>query len=424
MPSGQAARGGLRLLRGRVAADRHRLAAPRRGALDQRPRARGRGRDRPRLARLFDGRSRAAGGDGALEGGARAAPRGAARHAALARPDRRGAGDAAAGRRRPGGARPRPHRGAPRRGGVAVPDQPGAGGATGTTPASPSSATSTASTSAAGRRPRTTCARSRPRPRRSAGRSSGWSGGRTWRGRRSRTARSRPPTRSPRGTSAAAAPNTPTAEWVAGFIALTRMDDPAKAVGHFAALPGRGGDADQPRARRLLARPRPRGRRQPRGGARRLSPPAPRTRRASTASSRPPRAGSPPDPALTGAGSVPDWKQAPFMRTGVVQAAYFLHLADDAGARRDLLPPRRRGQAGGDAGGAGADGDRPRPAADRLRIAKDAAAEGMVLPAQYYPLHADRRDATGRCRPSTRWRSPARSRSSTPRRAAASAPAG
>ena len=75
MPSGQDARGGLRLLRGRGAADRHRLAAPRRGALDQRPRARGRGRDRARLARLFDDRSRAAGGDGALEGGARAAPR-------------------------------------------------------------------------------------------------------------------------------------------------------------------------------------------------------------------------------------------------------------------------------------------------------------------------------------------------------------
>ena len=62
----------------------------------------------------------------------------------------------------------------------------------------------------------------------------------------------------------------------------------------FRALPGRGGDPDQPRARRLLARPRPRGRRRPRGGARRLRSPAPPTRRASTASSPPPRSGSTP----------------------------------------------------------------------------------------------------------------------------------
>ena len=167
-------------------------------------------RDRPRLARVLDDRPGAAGGDGALEGGARAAPRGAARHAALARADRRGAGDAAAGRRRRRGAGAGAHRGAPRRGGAAVPDQPGAGGAARTIPASPSSATSTASTSGAGRRPRTICARSRPRPKPSAGPSSGWSGGRTWRGRRSRTGRSRRPTRSPPGTSAAPAPTTPT----------------------------------------------------------------------------------------------------------------------------------------------------------------------------------------------------------------------
>ena len=168
------------------------------------------------------------------------------------------------------GARPRPHRGAPRRGGAAVPDQPGAGGPAGTTPASPSSATSTASTSAAGRRPRTTCARSRPRPRRSAGPE-------LWLERRANLARQALEDGQVEAAYEIAARNFGSAgaeyadcEWVAGFIALTRMDDPDEGGRAFRALPGRGGDPDQPRARRLLARPRPRGRRQPRGGARRL----------------------------------------------------------------------------------------------------------------------------------------------------------
>ena len=60
---------------------------------------------------------------GALEAVVPAAPRGAARHAALARPDRRGGGDAAAGRRGLAAARPGAHRHPPRRRGAAVPDQ-------------------------------------------------------------------------------------------------------------------------------------------------------------------------------------------------------------------------------------------------------------------------------------------------------------
>ena len=66
-----------------------------------------------------------------------------------------------------------------------------------------------------------------------AGPSSGWSGGRTWRGRRSRTATSGRPTSSRRATSARRAADYADAEWVAGFIALTRMDDPKTAIAHF-----------------------------------------------------------------------------------------------------------------------------------------------------------------------------------------------
>ena len=165
---------------------------------------------------------------------------------------------------------PRPHRGAPRRGGAAVPDQPGAGRASGTTPASPSSATSTASTSAAGRRPRTTCARSRPRPRRS-GRPE------LWLERRANLARQALEDGQVEAAYEIAAKN-----FGSGGRRIRRLrvgrglhradaDGRSDAGGRaFRALPGRGGDPDQPRARRLLARPRPRGGRQPRGGAGRL----------------------------------------------------------------------------------------------------------------------------------------------------------
>ena len=60
------------------------------------------------------------------------------------------------------------------------------------------------------------------------------------------------------------------AEWVAGFIALTRMDDPKRRGRALHPLPGGGGDADQPRAGRLLAGARVRGERRRRGGRERL----------------------------------------------------------------------------------------------------------------------------------------------------------
>ena len=396
MPSGQPPEAVFAFFAGEPPQTGTGVAAPRRGAGDRRPRGRGRGRDRPRLARLLDDRPPSGKALlGRWKAALAAAPRGAARHAALARPDRRGRGDAAAGRRRLAGARPGPHRGAPRRRGAAVRDQPGAGGAAATTPASPTSATSTASSKAPLAGGRGLPAREvDARPRRSAGRSCGWSAGPTSRGRRSRTARSRRPTRIAAQNFGSGGADYADAEWVAGFIALTRMDDPETAVEHFRALPGRGRDADQPRPRRLLARPRLRGGRRRRGGARPPSATARATRRASTASSPPSEVGLARRPARSpAAGAPPDWQQrAVHALLAWSQAAYFLHLAGDDGARRDLLPPRRRRPAGRRSGRRWRRW-RSTSAGPQigLRIAKDAAADGIILADQYYPLHADRR---------------------------------
>ena len=76
------------------------------------------------------------------------------------------------------------------------------------------------------------------------------------------------------------------------------------------------------------------------------------------------------------------------MRTGVVQAAYFLHLADDPARAAIFFRHAAEGKpAETRAALAQMAIDLGRPQIG-LRIAKDAAAESMVLPAQYYPLHA------------------------------------
>jgi len=175
------------------------------------------------------------------------------------------------------------------------------------------------------------------------------------------------------------------AEWVAGFIALTRLDDPKRAIGHFTrfqsavATPislGRAGywlglayrqlgdTASADYAFRAAAAWRTSFYGQLAAGE--LAGPLP------------------PLPAL----DVPDWHDASLSGTPVVQAGLLLLRAGD----------ERRGSSFLRAAAAG------RPAETRaalaqmaidfgnpeigIRIAKDAANEGIVLPEQYYPLHA------------------------------------
>lgn len=174
------------------------------------------------------------------------------------------------------------------------------------------------------------------------------------------------------------------AEWVAGFIALTRLDDPKRAIGHFTrfqsavATPislGRAGywlglayrrlgeDAAAEHAFRAAA--------------------AWRTSFYGQLAAKELGEPLPPAPPV----EVPDWHGTSLSGAPVVQAGLLLLRADD----------ERRGSTFLRAAAAG------RPAETRaalaqmaidlghpeigIRIAKDAANEGIVLPDQYYPLH-------------------------------------
>ena len=175
------------------------------------------------------------------------------------------------------------------------------------------------------------------------------------------------------------------AEWLAGFIALTRMDEPARAVEHFRRFQevvftpislGRAGywlglaheRAGDPAAAHaaFLA------------GARHQT--------SFYGQLAAERAGLPPDAQLAG-GGVPDWRDADFMRSSVVQAALYFEAAGDVERTAQFLRhAAERQPAATRAALAQMAIDLGQPAIG-IRIAKDAAAEGLVLPNQYYPLH-------------------------------------
>ena len=176
------------------------------------------------------------------------------------------------------------------------------------------------------------------------------------------------------------------AEWVAGFIALTRMDDPQTAIAHFVrfraavatpislgragywlglAYAAAGNDAAAAEAFAMAAR----------------------QQTSFYGQLAAEKVGSPPDPTLAGGGAPPDWRHADFMQTSLVQAAYWLHLADDGARASQFWRQAAAGQpAETRAALAQMAIDLGRPQIG-IRIAKDAAGEGMILPDQYYPLH-------------------------------------
>ena len=189
------------------------------------------------------------------------------------------------------------------------------------------------------------------------------------------------------GASARTAPTTPISEWVAGFIALTRMNDPKRAVAHFR------------RFQSLVATPISLGRA---GYWLGLANERLGDKDAAEAAFRAgaqyqtsfygqlaaEKLASPPDPRLAGGEPVPNWRTAPFGRWPVVQAAYLLHLAGDERRASQFFrhaaedePPATRAALAQMA----IDIGQPEIG---IRIAKDAAAQGIILPDQYYPLHA------------------------------------
>ena len=169
----------------------------------------------------------------------------------------------------------------------------------------------------------------------------------------------------------------------------------------FHPLPGGGGDADQPRAGRLLAGARVRGERRRRGGARAPSAWGRSTRRASTASSPPRSSACPPTPGSPAGGRRPTGATAPDPAVLGGEGGLLPAPRRRRPAGLAVLPPRRRGPAAGDAGGAGADGDRPRPAADRHPHRQGRGRRGDDPGRPVLSAARGGRGGAGRCRPST-----------------------
>ena len=177
------------------------------------------------------------------------------------------------------------------------------------------------------------------------------------------------------------------AEWVAGFIALTRLDDPKRAIGHFTrfqavvATPISLGRAGYWLGKAFAAT----GDKMAAENAYRMGAKYQTSFYGQLAAAE---IGLPADAGLAGTGAPPDWRDAPFMQSSVVKAAYFLHLADDDRRASQFFRHAAEGQPPGTrAALAQMAIDLGRPQIG-IRIAKDAAAEGIILADQYYPLHA------------------------------------
>jgi soluble lytic murein transglycosylase len=174
-------------------------------------------------------------------------------------------------------------------------------------------------------------------------------------------------------------------EWVAGFVALTRLDDPKAAVAHFR------------RFQSVVATPISLGRagywlglaheREGDAAAARLAfRAAARHQTSFYGQLAAEKLAAPPDARLAGDGRTD--MEAPVLRSAVVRAARFLHAAgDDALASQFLRHAAERQPPAARAALAQLAIDLGRPAIG-IRIAKDAAGDGIVLPEQYYPLHA------------------------------------
>jgi soluble lytic murein transglycosylase len=176
-------------------------------------------------------------------------------------------------------------------------------------------------------------------------------------------------------------------EWVAGFIALTRMDDPKRAIGHFTRFqaavrtPISLGRAGYWLGRAFEAS----GDAAAAESAFRMGAMHQTSFYGQLAAEK---LGLPADAGLAGQGTPPDWRKAPFMDSSVVKAAYLLHLADDDRRASQFFRHAAEGKPPGQrAALAQMAIDLGRPQIG-IRICKDAAAEGMILADQYYPLHA------------------------------------
>jgi soluble lytic murein transglycosylase len=174
-------------------------------------------------------------------------------------------------------------------------------------------------------------------------------------------------------------------EWLAGFIALTRMNDPNRAIPHFQ------------RFERAVFTPISLGRAgfwlglaHERAGqgqaARQAWSRAARHQTSFYGQLGAERAGIGADGGIAGNGT-PNWRNSSVMRNPVVQAGYFLHLAGDEARSTQFLRHAAESMGAADrAAVAQMAIDLGRVHAG-VRLAKDAAAAGIIIPTQYYPMH-------------------------------------
>ncbi len=177
------------------------------------------------------------------------------------------------------------------------------------------------------------------------------------------------------------------AEWVAGFVALTALDDPARAAEHFRRF---GAAVRTPislgRAGYWL------GLAEARVGnvaeAEAAFREGARHQTSFYGQLAAQQIGLGPDPHLAGEPAEPQWRGQAFLADPVVQAgALYARAGDDVHAAQML----RHAAAGLDAAGQAAlaqmaiDLGLPHVA---VRLGKDAAARGLIVPNTYYPLHA------------------------------------
>ena len=177
------------------------------------------------------------------------------------------------------------------------------------------------------------------------------------------------------------------AEWVAGFIALTRLNEPKRAIGHFTRFGALvGTPISLGRAGYWL------GLAYEKAGDRAAAEAAWRQGAAYQTSFygqlAAEKLASPPDPQLAGEAAPPDWRQAAFMQSSVVKAARLLNRAGDERRASQFWRHAAEGQpAATRAALAQMAIDLGRPEIG-IRIAKDAAGDGIIIAEQYYPLHA------------------------------------
>jgi soluble lytic murein transglycosylase len=174
-------------------------------------------------------------------------------------------------------------------------------------------------------------------------------------------------------------------EWLAGYVALTRLDDPETALRHFQRFRvavsspismGRAGYWEG-RAEEALGNPE---------GAAQAYAFGAENQTSFYGLLAAERAGIPMDPSLTGTTQYPDWETAAFTSTSVFRAAVLLHDAGEDALAERFLAHIAESQ---DETGVGQLVDFALSLSEphiALMIAKRAAEGGIVVPKGYYPL--------------------------------------